>query len=339
MKKFRALLAASLLGNAAAAVADTSYSAVVAFGDSLSDNGNIYRIIDGLTPFVPNDGQPPLPYFFGRFSNGPTAVEDLAGLLTVPLTDFAVGGAKTGPDLTAPPAGPNDNEDSRFNGTGVLAQVEQALQQNRHLDGHALYVVWAGANDFFAEADLISPNTAPHAVDNLASAITRLYRHGARHFLVPGMPDLGLTPFLRGLGPQAAGLGTQQSDAFNQLLGFKLYELAHRLEHIDLKTFDTADTLRQAAADPTQFGFSNANDMCIADPSYACILDSFNAGPARNYVFWDDVHPTAAVHQLLAAKFLDVVTAAPAHSAVPQAKAPQQPLRVSGLRKPSGEAH
>jgi hypothetical protein len=37
------------------------------------------------------------------------------------------------------------------------------------------------------------------------------------------------------------------------------------------------------------------------------VLTSFNAGPASGYLFWDDVHPTAAAHVLLADQFLAVV--------------------------------
>src|SRR5438270_12307648 len=65
-----------------------TYSSVVVFGDSLSDNGNLFAASGGLVPQVP--------YYNGRFSNGPVAVEQLSGLLGVPLLDFALGGATTG---------------------------------------------------------------------------------------------------------------------------------------------------------------------------------------------------------------------------------------------------
>ena len=73
-----------------------AYTHLFAFGDSLSDAGNLY-IADGGT-------LPVSPYSAGHFSNGPTWVEDLSeklglGTLTPSLeggNDFAFGGAQTG---------------------------------------------------------------------------------------------------------------------------------------------------------------------------------------------------------------------------------------------------
>ena len=61
-------------------------SAVVVYGDSLSDNGNLFAAT----------GLPGAPYFMGRRSDGPVAVEQLAASLGAPLADFAWIGATTG---------------------------------------------------------------------------------------------------------------------------------------------------------------------------------------------------------------------------------------------------
>lgn len=76
--------------DAIAAPLIASYDLFV-FGDSLSDIGNSYDQTFGLLP-------PDPPYFEGRFSNGPLAVETLAQNLGLTLnreTNFAVGGATT----------------------------------------------------------------------------------------------------------------------------------------------------------------------------------------------------------------------------------------------------
>jgi hypothetical protein len=49
----------------------SAYTALFAFGDSLSDAGNAYIITGGTKPASP-------PYYDGHFSNGPTWVEDLS---------------------------------------------------------------------------------------------------------------------------------------------------------------------------------------------------------------------------------------------------------------------
>lgn len=100
MKTPPVLIGAALLGLFTAPLSAAPYSAIYAFGDSLSDAGNAYIATGGATPPAP-------PYAlvngFGVFSNGPVWVQNLAGELGLgPLlpslaggTDFAFGGAQT----------------------------------------------------------------------------------------------------------------------------------------------------------------------------------------------------------------------------------------------------
>jgi phospholipase/lecithinase/hemolysin len=123
----------------------TSFSQVVAFGDSLSDNGNLLGLVAVPAP----------PYANGRFSNGIVAVEVLAAGLSTTLDDRAYGGATSGYYH-----GPSDYVAGVFTGglvtatgvkTGLLGQVDTYLGLGKNaagVDSNALYVVWAGANDF-----------------------------------------------------------------------------------------------------------------------------------------------------------------------------------------------
>lgn len=310
MKKLKALVCTAILAASPLALADGPYSSVIAFGDSLSDNGNYYRLIDRLTPLVPGDGLPPPPYFIGRFSNGPVMVERLAQELGVPLQDHAVAGAKTGPDLTpANQGGPRDHADPRAVGNGVVAQVQRVVKHQWFLDRDALYVVWAGPNDLFAISDLTDSKlvqaTVSNAVRNLSRAIRMLARHGARHILVPGLPDLGLTPLLASESKDATAL----SFAFNTALSAALDRIESESRGVDIKRFDVAGLLGELHDRPGDYGFANATDQCILDATYACLLTSFNAGPAAGYLFWDDVHPTAAAHAFMAQRVRAAVLA------------------------------
>jgi hypothetical protein len=61
-------------------------SRVIVYSDSLADNGNIYKLL----------GFPGPPYWQGRASNGPMAIEDMAAILGMPLLDYAYDAATTG---------------------------------------------------------------------------------------------------------------------------------------------------------------------------------------------------------------------------------------------------
>ncbi|HET7832752.1 MAG TPA: SGNH/GDSL hydrolase family protein [Gallionella sp.] len=283
-------------GSAAAAPA-TQFSSVIAFGDSLSDNGNYYRLVDKLTPLVPQDGLPQLPYFFGRYSNGPVAVELLASNLELPLVDLAVGGALSG----------RTNEDPRFPGTGLLGQVESFVAKHEGLDDDALYVVWGGANDFLSATDLsdagVVQTTIANAIGNLTQSIELLYSHGARHFLVPNLPDIGLTPLLLERGAQAEQ-ATQIVEEFNGNLARALAGIGRHMRHGKIYTVDVATVLRKVVANPNSYGFLNTADTCVA--SRNCILASVSGGDT-GFLFWDGIHPTASAHALLALQFAAVL--------------------------------
>ena len=77
----------------------SAFSALYAFGDSLTDTGNVYLAAPGV---------PLAPYYNGRFSNGPLWVEGLANNLGLSInpsvgggTNYAFGGAVTGPTLAS----------------------------------------------------------------------------------------------------------------------------------------------------------------------------------------------------------------------------------------------
>src|SRR5271154_4079878 len=119
-----------------------AYTALFAFGDSLSDAGNDY-LIDGRT-------DPVYPYYQGHFSNGLTWVEDLSNMLGLPTlkpslaggNDFAFGGAETGPTAIE---GVNPGD--------LLFQVAQYGLLHSTPVGGALYTLDIGGNDIIKALD------------------------------------------------------------------------------------------------------------------------------------------------------------------------------------------
>jgi phospholipase/lecithinase/hemolysin len=289
-------LVCGLVLASAPASATAPYSAVYAFGDSLSDNGNLFALTGGV---------PQPPYFEGRFSNGKAAIEYVAQGLGVALFDLAVGGATTGlynanfPLYQVP-----------LSNTGVLSQLGAFTTAlgGHAADSQALYSVWAGANDFLHLGTLSAELTVSIAVSNLAQTVTGLYGLGARNFLLPLMPDLGLTPrLLAGGGPVSADDASLLSFGFNQALGGVYAGLA-ALPDIHLTVFDTFAAQHAITAHPGDFGLSNTTEACFSGsvgvPGTVCATPS-------TYFYWDDIHPSARVHQLLGGQMLAQVVPEP----------------------------
>lgn len=301
--------------------AASPYSGIVAFGDSLSDTGNFTTLASNLSFGFVNFPSPAFGYAQGRFSDGKVAVEYLAESLNLDLTNYAVGGAKTGP--SALPGLPDNYIDESgesgfpagsFDGTGVVAQVASHIAgSGGTLDGNALYFVWAGPNDYFSLADQAlagAPEDVPaltsayigNAIGHLQGSVQSLYAAGARSFLIPNMPNLGVTPFALAAGPELSSLATQTAALHNVYLGNLLAGLDASLAGAQFFTSDTFSLTTLAYQDPAGAGFANTTDMCQFNP--AC------TDPA-SYLYWDDVHITTAAHAVLAGEFAQALMPVP----------------------------
>jgi len=280
------VMAATALSLHWSASAD-SLSSLVVYGDSLSDNGNLFAVT----------GQPGAPYADGRRSDGPVAVEQLGAKLGVPLVDYAWIGATTGTGNYA------DGGTTTTFGTymlpGILTEFDATKAAIGPNVGGRLFVVWGGANDFLAPSPL---DTAPQqiiarGVGDIVTIVNGLIDNGAKNILVPGMPDLGLSPYFMSLGPDEAALGSTLTNAFNAALIADLPP--------GVKYFDTAQLLRNMVANPAAYGFTNVTDACF-NGTTVC------ANPSQ-YLFFDDFHPTSEADAFVADGFLSTVVPEPAN--------------------------
>jgi phospholipase/lecithinase/hemolysin len=303
-----------------------NFDGLIIFGDSLSDPGNLLA----LTGFFP-----PPPYSQGRFSNGDIWADyltDEIGLGAAQVQNFAVGGAKTG----------------RGNGlnplvsllTGTEASLPGLLDQvDGYLDGlgesaanaDSLYVVWAGGNDLLnlPSDSAAIPVFLTSAVQNVATTIASLAERGADTFLVPTLPNLGLTPQTRrdGTSEQATAL----SLAFNAELAETLIALEQSpLFEIDIISVDLFELTTAIASAPAQFGFTNVTDPLIGQ-----------GGPNLNnpgFFWWDQLHPTTQTHALLADVFQTSLVEAgylvPGNSVIPTLATSD--FALAGVAAPEG---
>jgi phospholipase/lecithinase/hemolysin len=148
----------------------------------------------------------------------------------------------------------------------------------------SLFVVWGGANDFLTDGSPIV------AAENIECIVSTLESDGAQTILVPGLPDLGLTPDFSG-DPAAAAAATLYSEAFNAelqaiLSGNAIY-------------FNTFNLLNQIEANHAGYGINDTTDPCLVGVT-PC------ANP-NQYLFWDGFHPTTTVDTIVADQFLGAV--------------------------------
>jgi len=292
----------------------TTYSAIYAFGDSLSDVGNVFAATGGAVP-APLFPSGASAYFDGRFSNGPNWVDDLSARLglgpVLPSAlggdDFAVGGAETG----------TTSAHSAVPLVDLNAQVDEFKVVHTSPASDALYTLDIGANDI---GDAISAYVSnptfdlaafvAQAAGNTVGAVDELYAHGARNLLYYEVPDLSLVPAFAGAG----ALGGELAAQFNAdvLAGIKPLE-ATGLAVYDAPVFSALQTV---VSDPARFGFANVTSPCLsgnyASPGSEC------ADP-DHYLFWDSEHPTAAGHALTAEVAYAALTGASDPATAPEA--------------------
>lgn len=127
-------------------------------------------------------------------------------------------------------------------------------------------------------------------IENLSIAVTSLSSVGARNIVVPNLPDLGRLP-----GTPADDRSSALSaltEAHNSGLAGALDSLSQNLGPVtNIIPLDVNAVFNRAIADPAQFGFTNVTNACL-DNFVVC-------DNPDEFLFWDNLHPTAAGHQLL----------------------------------------
>lgn len=321
-----ALLAASLViavqgGHAIAQ--PRSIDRVVIFGGSLSDSGNAFAWLSdpvnqncGIRTNVPPYDKldellvPDGPYSQGghHFTNGATWAEELARHLALAgnarpavrtdggkASNYAVGGARA------------VHFACRFNLPDQVAAYVAAFPQT---SPQTLVALEIGGNDVrdALVAAASGQDPAPYiqnALASLANSVATLYAHGARRFLLLNVADLARTPAVRLLDQQVPGAGalaSQLSQSFNAGLA-GVVQYATGLGGAQARVLDIHTLLEEIVANPGAYGFTNTTDACVTPnvPPFKCKPDT--------YVFWDGIHPTQAVHALMAQRAIAVISA------------------------------
>lgn len=329
-KLFYGACCLGLLATRLAFAADLPFDQLVVFGDSLSDSGNLYQLsqVQHFSDPTKNKISPGKNYDRGHFSNGDTWIEILSAQTSLPLADFAYGGAWAEP---ANYSGDDQTPD-------LNKQIQQYLdlyKNDQHKDQH-LYFIWAGANDYlhslFSEpnADFITTRVQTQ----IDAAATTLIKNGAKHIIILGLPRLGDTP-LGSINALFSKTLNNMSDMHNQKI-LNLVTYIKNKTNQDIRFFDIASPLTDILNNPGNYNIKVINEGCV---NYAtsmttntmktgfsknpilsladnvshqvklpegCAKDKADQNP-DDYAFWDGLHPTRVLHQIIEQKILDEI--------------------------------
>lgn len=299
----------------------STFSQTWFFGDSLTDAGFFRPLLPlNVQPvtgqFTTNPGLVWSQYladFYGTGA-GTAWVASPTGPTASAGTNYAVGGARTGVSTTGA-LGPTPS---------LAAQVTRYLASTGgKADPNALYTVWGGANDLFyangvyaatlqgggsqAQAQAQVNAVVAAAVASQVGIVGQLSAAGARYILVPVVPDLGKTPAFLAQGATVAAQASALTKAYNDALFAALAQ-----QNLRVIPLDTFNFIREIAANPSQYGFTNVTGTAcmpqITAQSLTCNPTSLVAPNAGStYAFADGVHPTSSAHKILAQYALSVL--------------------------------
>jgi outer membrane lipase/esterase len=268
---FALALAAPLHVTAAA----PTYSNLYVFGDSYCDVGNIFAAT----------GQPGVPYWNGRLSNGPIWVEHIANYLGLPLQPSLAGGT----DYAFAGAWVTQSQD--LGGGAILPSVPMQVQMylqahDGKADPNALYFIDGGGNDI-VKTTTGSPDALGYQIAvGLADSEQMLRQAGARHFIIPNLFNVGLLPVAADHVAFAKAASASANAWLDRLLWFEV-----KLPKVHILRIDVDSLMNAIQKDTTHFGFT--------DVTHPCLTDTLCTDPDHTF-FWDAYHPTVFGHAFFA---------------------------------------
>ena len=308
------LAGAAVTTAAVPVIPQTDFSQLIIFGDSLSDTGNFADTTEANFDIrYPGSD---FNYADGRFTDDTAttpAAKKYTGVWHEQLAAFFLGMTPAtasldgGTDYAFGDAETLDGQRAVTLEAGVSINVDNMGQQvTNYLGSHtpdasALYIVWGGANDLFAD-DSAANVTA--AAQRETALVQRLAEAGARTFLVPNLPPLGDTPEYIG--------DTTQSPALNQAASNFRDQLNADLDALETPLAAEGLTVKIYRLDLfTVFGTLTANDGVDYGFTETTTSAQGGTGKADQSLFWDDVHPTTYGHFQIAAEAYTLLTGTP----------------------------
>lgn len=297
------------------------FSSFWVLGDSLSDNQNTARMVGALNaqatvpiPFPPGSplqqpgvssdgftwarefteafaaaGRPTANLSFGaaRASNNGSGPPDLADQISA-SADFTT-------NFTFAPGVSLEGTVSKYpDGAGGL------MDRQDEWGDDALVTVFIGGNDFLDAASAIGSGPAAFEAalgdailgtfDAVTENIDALEEAGINDFLVMNLPDFSVIPQFNGPGAPIGNAVSGAARLYNTLLEDYLSTLRRR--DVNVTSVDIFSALTDADR-IDRFGLTEVDNACVS------VVNPVT-GNCDGFLFFDNIHPTAQGHRLVA---------------------------------------
>ncbi|KAL5772312.1 hypothetical protein ACOSP7_011915 [Xanthoceras sorbifolium] len=186
------------------------------------------------------------------------------------------------------------------------------LKRAEEIVKKAIFVVSMGTNDFLQNYYVEPVRPKQYTLEQYQNyLVSRLYNHaktlyklGARRLVVVGVPPLGCMPLVKTLMNQKTCVESYNELAFSFNAKIK-DKLVIMKKTIGLKTgyLDCYNIIQDAVIHPLKYGLTETTKGCCAtgiiEYGDTC-KDMSTCDDASKYVFWDAVHPTQKMYQIIA---------------------------------------
>ncbi len=174
----------------------------------------------------------------------------------------------------------------------------------------SLFIVWCNNADFVKiTSDLPPPYTLPgpsaqwttrmnQSIEDHKTAISTLYSKGARTIIMPKAVNITKTPSLSGMAANSKEYVRLRTIEYNAAFEAGMITLAGTKPGLKIYFPDTYSLVEQALVTPAAYGLTNTADYALSVGANQVAVGP--TSPGSNYLFWDDVHPSARFQMYLA---------------------------------------
>ncbi|KAJ8650938.1 hypothetical protein MRB53_003961 [Persea americana] len=192
----------------------------------------------------------------------------------------------------------------------------------------AIFVISAGTNDLVwnyydlptRKVDFTILGYHDFLLQKLQSLVEKIYSLGGRKFTIAGLAPIGCLPIqmtaadILPSSDMPRTCAHQQNDdamAYNMKLQGLVIWMQGSLSGTKIGYVDIYNQIMDMVLSPTKYGLEETTRGCcgtgLAETGALCNSLSLTCPDASKYLFWDAIHPTQAVYQVLANKVLETV--------------------------------